>query len=109
MRCRDDFSPRLDGNVAYSVEIISDIERSVPERHYWQWTVWVTDSPDQRRLDLEGPSEWRAWEADTPEAARSVVRFFVGHGMLVGNGTRGRAYHGYIFKWFPSGIVDGHG
>ena len=80
--------------------IITEIE-GLAYGQYAQWTIGVTDNPDQRRRTHESENKdtrrWSVWDANTEDEARDVERHFIGLGMQGGTGGRGRADYVYVF------------
>ena len=64
---------------------------------YSAWTIGVTDDPARRRGEHSNPGAWRAWDADTEQAARNVEAHFIAKGMKGGTGGAGRADYVYMF------------
>ena len=80
--------------------IITEIE-GLAYGQYAQWTIGVTDNPDQRKLDHENnfknTDRWRVWDADSEHEARHVERHFINLGMQGGTGGSGQANFVYVF------------
>lgn len=87
--------------MASEAAIKAGIERLVGT--YSLWAIGLTDSPDQREIEVGSPMGWRIFDADSEQVAKNVGEHFVGKGMEGDNlGRYARARYIYIFMGLQS-------
>lgn len=81
-------------------QIICAIENCIEER-YPDWTIGVTDRPNERKQEHEQDgkdiSYWRHWNASTESVAREIEYHFLDKGCMGAGGGPGNADYVYIF------------
>ena len=63
-------------------EVIASVERNLVRMHeYTHWKIGLAADAEARQRELDYPSFWRYWHADTIDDARAVISHFVDKGM----------------------------
>ena len=66
--------------MATELIIIEQIERTVNGK-YAEWQIGITDDSARRKAKLGNPLSWLQWQANSVQAARAVVQYFLAKGM----------------------------
>jgi len=77
--------------------IISQIENTVGGK-YSGWKIGITDKPALRKAQVGNPLSWLQWQADSHQAAKNVLQYFLQKGMKHSGTANKSADFVYIFS-----------